>query len=158
MIMETIYDVPILLRREIEALMIKSLMDAFAAEIGEERAREVIRQVIVASAKKAGQEYAEKLGNNDIPAMEKQMEGWTANDALKMKIISKDEKHMRYDVTSCAYVKMYERLNMKELGPILSCSRDEPFYVGFNPKMKMTRTKELMTGGDCCDFGFTLED
>ena len=99
-----------------------------------------------------------KIGSNDIPAIHKQMEAWTANDALVMKVVSEDAKHLAFDITRCAYAEMYERLGMKDLGFILSCSRDEPFYAGFNPKFKMTRTKELINGGDVCDFHFKLED
>ena len=35
--METIYDVPVLLRREIEALMVKPFLDAFEKELGHEK-------------------------------------------------------------------------------------------------------------------------
>ena len=35
--MKTIYDVPIILRREIEALMVKPFIDAFEKELGHEK-------------------------------------------------------------------------------------------------------------------------
>jgi hypothetical protein len=52
---------------------------------------------------------------------------------------------------------MYEREGMKELGFCLSCSRDEPFTKGFNPRMKLLRTRTIMEGASHCDFRFVLE-
>lgn len=41
--MKTIYDVPIILRREIEALMVKPFIDAFEKELGHEKTYEIIK-------------------------------------------------------------------------------------------------------------------
>ena len=112
--MKTIYDVPIILRREIEALMVKPFIDAFEKELGHEKTYEIVKKVIF-----------------DI--------------AFK-------------DVLECQYVAMYERIGMKDLGAVLSCGRDEPFYKGMNSKIKMTRTRTLMQDGKCCDFVFDLEE
>ena len=153
--METIFDVPVLLRREIEALMIKPFLDAFEKELGHEKTYEIAEKVVAEIAKKQGAEYAVLLGGNDVNALLKQEESWTANDALECENhISDDKTTLEQTVKRCAYVDMYERIGMKELGYALSCMRDEYFYEGFNPKMAMSRTKTLMNGGDCCDFCF----
>ena len=44
--MKTIYDVPIILRREIEALMVKPFIDAFEKELGHEKTYEIVEKVI----------------------------------------------------------------------------------------------------------------
>ena len=89
-----------------------------------------------------------------MEAMAKQEEAWTANDALAFEEKVVDSCTLCQNIKRCAYVDMYERIGMKEMGYMLSCMRDEYFYSGFNPEMVMTRTKTLMTGGDCCDFCF----
>ena len=43
--MKTIYDVPIILRREIEALMVKPFIDAFEKELGHEKTYEILKKV-----------------------------------------------------------------------------------------------------------------
>ncbi len=156
--MKTIYDVPIILRREIEALMVKPFLDEFEKEIGHEKTYQIVRQVIHDIAFKEGQEYAEMFGRNDLQAIRMQMEPWSSNGALKLKWTGDGEKHLREDVLECQYVKMYERIGMKDLGAILSCGRDEPFYEGMNSKIGMTRTRTLMENGECCDFVFELEE
>ena len=52
--MKTIYDVPIILRREIEALMVKPFIDAFEKELGHEKTYEIVKKVIFAIAFKEG--------------------------------------------------------------------------------------------------------
>lgn len=42
--MKTIYDVPIILRREIEALMVKPFIDAFEKELGHEKTYEIVKK------------------------------------------------------------------------------------------------------------------
>jgi hypothetical protein len=49
---------------------------------------------------------------------------------------------------------MYEEMGIKELGFILSCSRDFPFMEGFNPEIELRRTKTIMEGAECCDFRY----
>ena len=73
-----------------------------------------------------------------------------------MKNVIEDGHILNQTVKRCAYVDMYERIGMKELGGTLSCMRDEYFYSGFNPGMVMTRSKTLMSGCDCCDFCFNF--
>ena len=77
---------------------------------------------------------------------------------LKLAWSGDGKKHLCEDVLDCQYVSMYERIGMKDLGAILSCGRDEPFYKGMNSKIKMTRTRTLMETGKCCDFVFDLEE
>ena len=152
--MTTIYDVPILLRREIEALMIKPFLDAFEKELGRDKTYEIAAGVVREIAKRQGADYAAELGENDMAAITKQEEAWTANDALEIEEKAADDCTLYQTIKRCAYVDMYERIGMKDMGYTLSCMRDEYFYQGFNPEMVMTRSKTLMTGGDCCDFCF----
>ena len=154
--MTTIYDVPVLLRREIEALMIKPFLDAFEKELGRDKTYEIAAGVVREIAKRQGADYAAELGENDMAAITKQEEAWTANDALEIEEKAADDCTLYQTIKRCAYVDMYERIGMKDMGYTLSCMRDEYFYQGFNPEMVMTRSKTLMTGGDCCDFCFKL--
>ena len=89
--METIYDVPVLLRREIEALMVKPFLDAFEKELGHEKTYEIVEKVIAEIAFEQGKEYAELLGGNGIDALMGQAEAWSSNDALDMQMYVENE-------------------------------------------------------------------
>ena len=69
--MKTIYDVPVLLRREIEALMIKPFLDAFEKELGHEKTMEITKKVVQELAREQGKEYAKMFGRNDADGYEK---------------------------------------------------------------------------------------
>jgi hypothetical protein len=47
--------------------------------------------------------------------------------------------------------------NAGDLGYILSCYGDYASAEGFNPKMRMIRTKTLMQGSDCCNHRYVIE-
>jgi hypothetical protein len=52
---------------------------------------------------------------------------------------------------------MYKELGIGELGALLSCGRDAALIVGFNPKIKFTRTQTIMEGAPFCDFRYELK-
>jgi len=52
---------------------------------------------------------------------------------------------------------MYKELGMADLGYVLACKGDFDMIEGFNPTMKLARTKTIMEGNDHCDFRITLK-
>ena len=40
----------------------------------------------------------------------------------------------------------------------MSCCRDEPYSRGFNPDLRLTRTRTIMEGAADCDFRYRLID
>ena len=41
---------------------------------------------------------------------------------------------------------------------LLGCDRDFALMIGFNPKIKFTRTQTIMERADYCDFRFEVEE
>lgn len=156
--MKTIDDIPLLLRREIEARMIQQFLEAFSKEIGKERTYEIVGSIIEDLARKAGAESAERLGDNGTESIMEHLKPHQMAGALDIKLISQDEKHSRFDIVRCEYVHMYEKLGIREMGSMLSCNRDECFFRGINSKFKFSRTKTLMNGDDYCNFLLELKD
>lgn len=156
--MMTIDEMPILLRREVEARFIKPFLDAFAEEIGKERTYEIAGEVIDRIAFQAGQERAAQTGKNqpkDVPELlaMHSTEGGCDNHTREV-----DERHILEETMDCEYARMYARLGMQELGYLLSCRRDFKFFEGVNSKMRLTRTRTIMQGGRSCDFLVELVD
>jgi len=144
--------ITVLARREIEAGVTGPLIRAFIQELGRDRALAVVRKAIDELAFKAGRELKETLGRNTLLDFARGMEAWRAGGALEYQVLELSETAYDYVVTRCRYVDMYRRLDLLDLGPVLSCGRDFKLVEGFNPAFRMTRTKTLMEGGDCCDF------
>ena len=80
--METIQDVPILLRREIEALMVAPFLDAFAKELGESRTMEIAREVIAKLARQSGAEAAKAVGGNSFEHFKMTQVNFQKGDAM----------------------------------------------------------------------------
>ena len=145
---------PLLQQREIEAKVIAPLVRAFAAEVGDDRAREIVAGVIRELAREAGCAATSLVGGNDLPALKQVVENWRAGGALELTVLRDDPDGLDFDVTHCRYAEMYRRLGLAGLGPILSCSRDAAMIEGFNPSIALTRTQTLMEGATHCDFRY----
>ena len=151
--MLTVNDVPMILRREIEAAMIAPFIEAFAKEFGEEKTMAIVKEVIASLAKQAGQAMAKAIGDNSLEAFAtKVTPNFSAGGALEVELKEATSECVRMDIVRCAYVDMYKKLGLEKLGPVLSCGRDVSLIEGFNEEAVFTREHTLMEGGPCCDF------
>lgn len=146
---------PLLERREVEAGVIAPLFRAFAAEVGEERAREIVGVVIRDLAREAGCTAA--ASGNDLAHLKATVAKWTEGGALELTVLRDDAEAFEFDVTRCRFAEMYTRLGLAELGGLLSCSRDAAMIEGFNPEIVLTRTQTIMGGATHCDFRYQMK-
>ncbi len=146
----------ILDRRRIEAQVAGPLIKAFIEELGEEKALSVVRSVIGKLARQSGRDLAKALGGNTMNDLARGLMAWAKGDAYEMEVIRLTETEYVYNITRCRYAEMYKEIGLADLGVVLSCGRDFELIAGFNPKMKLTRTKTIMEGCDRCDFRITL--
>ncbi|HSF81420.1 MAG TPA: L-2-amino-thiazoline-4-carboxylic acid hydrolase [Anaerolineales bacterium] len=147
----------VLTRREIEARLIAPLLKAFGAEIGRERAVEILRQTIIAIAQEQGAQLAQSLGGDSLVHFADSLEYWVKDDALQIELLAQNEQVFNFNVTRCRYAEMYRALGIPELGALLSCNRDYALIQGFNPAANLTRTQTIMEGAAHCDFRYTLK-
>lgn len=145
---------PLLHQREIEANVVAPLVRAFAAEVGEARAREVLAGVIRELARRAGCAAATAAGANDLAALKAVVDRWRDGGALELTVLRDDAQAFEFNVTRCRYAEMYRRLGLADLGAVLSCSRDAAMIEGFNPAITLTRTQTLLGGATHCDFRY----
>jgi hypothetical protein len=148
--------ISVLDRRKIEAQIAGPLIRAFIAEMGKEKALAVVRSVIGKLARQSGVDLAKALGGNSMADLARGLTAWAKGDAYQMDVISLSETEYVYNITRCRYAEMYKEIGMADLGVTLSCGRDFELISGFNPKMKLTRTKTIMEGCECCDFRISL--
>jgi L-2-amino-thiazoline-4-carboxylic acid hydrolase len=146
--------ISLLERREIEASIVAPLFRAFAAEVGEERARAILTGVVKELAQQAGCAAAAALGGNDLSHLEAVVETWRQDEALSLDILRRDEEALEFNVTRCRFAEMYRRLGLEDLGALLSCNRDGSMIAGFNPDIEFRRTQTIMEGASHCDFRY----
>jgi hypothetical protein len=147
---------PLLQQREIEAGVIAPLLQAFAAEVGEERARATVGNVIRELAEQAG--CAAAAVGNDLAHLKEVVSKWAEGGALELTVLRDDAQAFEFDVTRCRFAEMYARLGLADLGGLLSCNRDGAMIEGFNPAIHFERTQTLMEGATHCDFRYRKRD
>jgi predicted ArsR family transcriptional regulator len=152
--MTTTISLPLLQQREIEANVIAPLLKAFAAEVGEEKAKEVLTRVVHDLAREAGCAAADAVGGNDLAHLKDVVVKWAALGALEVRILRDDPDRFEFDVVRCRFAEMYRRLGLADLGPLLSCNRDGSMIEGFNPGIEFHRTQTIMQGAAHCDFRY----
>lgn len=155
---DTLNDVGVLKRREIEARIVAPLLERLGEEFGHDRVIELARDVIVEVAQSQGAALAAHLGGNDMAHFSGSMDNWTKGGALEIEEIEKTDSVFKFNVTRCRYAEMYRELGLGELGAALSCNRDGTMVEGFNPDITFTRTQTIMSGASHCDFVYTLPD
>ncbi len=148
--------VSILARREIEARILMPVLNAFIKEYGKERTVKLVDPVIQELAREGGVQLAKALGGNTIGHFAKGLSLWTREDALRLDVKEQTETKFAFNVTRCRYAEMYKEFGVQDYGALLSCGRDAALIVGFNPKIKFTRTQTIMTGAPYCDFRYEL--
>ena len=147
---------PLLQQREIEARIVGPLVRAFEAEVGRERAVEVVAGVIRQLAREGGAELARALGEASLEAFARSLDRWREGGALEIEILEQSPERLSFNVTRCRYAEMYRALGLADLGASLSCQRDFALAEGFNPGIALTRTQTIMQGAPFCDFRFRL--
>jgi len=146
----------VLKRREIEARIVGPLLEALSKEFGDERVREIAREVIVRIAREQGGRLADAAGGNSLAHFSDSLACWTKDDALQMDVLEQSDERLSFNVTRCRYAELYQALGIPELGAILSCNRDFSLIEGFNSEVSLTRTQTILGGASHCDFRFEL--
>ena len=155
---DTLNRVGVLTRREIEARIVAPLVEALGQRFPRHDVIEVVRDTVIALARRQGGELAAAMGDDGLVAFERSLEAWTRDDALQLRVLRRGEDHLDFDVTRCRYAELYRALGIPELGAVLSCNRDAALIEGFNPGVRFTRTQTLMQGAPCCDFRYARDD
>ena len=155
---DTLNDVGVLKRREIEARILAPIIDRLGDEFGQERVRDLAAEVIIDVAKSQGAAMAEMLGGNDLSFFADSLEAWTRGGALELEVVEQTDTKFAFNVTRCKYAEMYRDLGDADLGARMSCNRDGTMVEGFNPDITFTRTQTIMSGASHCDFVYELPE
>jgi predicted hydrocarbon binding protein len=128
-------------------------------EMGSEKFVAMMKRVIDEVAGKQSAEYAKRLGKNDLTAFAEDMRkpsGFWQN-VLTYQIVEDTPKAFEVKITECLWAKTFRDASAADLGYLLSCYGDYASARGFNPKMRMIRTKTLMQGDEFCNHRYVIE-
>jgi predicted hydrocarbon binding protein len=149
------HKISLLKQREIEANIAAAFIDGYAEEIGRKKAMKIAADVIQNLARDAGMQMSKLRGGNTISELAATVRGiWSDDQALEVEMLEESESKLFFNVTRCRFAELYGKLGLKDFGYCFSCNRDGAFIQGFNPQIKLKRTKTIMEGAPFCDFRF----
>ena len=143
-------------KRAIEALAIAPVIKAVSQRIGKDEALAILKEVNQQEAFQRGQDQMNSERQNGIEELVDDVATWGDGGIWEMDVIEQTSTTYFFNVSRCPYFEKYRDLGLEEFGVEFSCCRDEPFARGFNPQLKLVRSKTIMEGADCCDFRYYL--
>jgi predicted ArsR family transcriptional regulator len=150
--------VGVLTRREIEARLLRPLVEALGERFGKEAVREVLAEVIEKTARDSGQVMREAAPGATLEHFAEGWEPWFRGGALEIDELERTPERWSFNVTRCRYAELYRELGMAELGATLSCNRDAALIRGFDDTVTFERTQTLMEGSSHCDFRYSRKE
>lgn len=152
-------EIPTILKRRLQAQVIGPIYAEMVAEIGEEKAAQILDSAIRKAAIAEGREFAGKApgGKTSMAGFIKLYEHWTADGALEMKVLEASDTRFDFDITRCKYAETYKEMGLGRIGHLLSCNRDGTFCQGYDPNITLERKQTIMEGASCCTFRYRYQ-
>ena len=71
-------------------------------------------------------------------------------------IVQESERSIQVRFPECLCATVFREAGAPQIGFAMMCHPDAAFAEGFNPDLKLTRTKTILEGADFCDFRYKL--
>lgn len=152
-------DLPTLTKRKLQAEVIGPIFAEMVAEIGEEKASEILDRAIRKAAINEGRAFAARApgGKPSMAEFIKLFELWTTGGSLEIDVLEASDTKFDFNVTRCRYAETYREMGLEKIGHLLSCNRDGSFCEGYDPNLKLDRAQTIMGGAKCCTFRYSVE-
>ena len=152
------YQVPVLLKRKLQAEVIGPIYAEMVKELGEEKAAAILNTAIRKAAVNEGKAFAGRApgGKPTMADFQKIFELWTTNGSLEIDVLEASDTRFDFNVTRCRYADTYKEMGLGHIGHLLSCNRDGGFCEGYDPKLVLERNQTIMAGAPCCTFRYRL--
>ncbi len=144
-------------KRAIEARAIAPLLRAMFSKTGRDVALAMLQEINEQEALERGRVGSPAAGENGILQLVTEVASWGEGGVWEMDVLEETPTTYFFNVTRCPYHDKYKELGVEEFGVALSCCRDAPHARGFNPRLRLERTKTIMEGETICDFRYYLD-
>ncbi|MBW2618131.1 MAG: L-2-amino-thiazoline-4-carboxylic acid hydrolase [Deltaproteobacteria bacterium] len=150
-------DVGLQRQHEIEVRIMIPLITELIKVFGKEATLDVVRRSMADVGLAQGRQLREMADGDGIEDFARQLSLFSEGGAQEQEILAVSETRLDVNISKCVYAETCKKLGDTELGYELLCARDPYLFKGFNPRMKMNRTKTIMQGDECCDFRISLK-
>lgn len=133
------------------------LVRAMIAELGYEKAAEIVRRAVREEGEAMGRRALEKAAENGGitgHSLKRSLEADADGDALDYEVLDCDDGRLDFDVQRCSYAEFMERIGARDLGPMLICEVD--FALADGMGIELSRTQTCMQKSGPCNFRFRI--
>ncbi|MHB1217733.1 MAG: L-2-amino-thiazoline-4-carboxylic acid hydrolase [Alphaproteobacteria bacterium] len=152
-------EIPTIVKRRLQAQVIKPIYDEMVAALGEEKAQAILDAAVRKAAVAEGREFAAKApgGKTSMRDFIALYDHWKADGALEMEVLEATDDTFNFDVVRCRYAEMYREMGLGHIGHLMSCNRDGAFCQGYDPAITLDRAQTIMAGAKTCTFRYRDE-
>jgi hypothetical protein len=122
---------------------------------------EMLKAVTYERAIESGRERAKMSPKNDFVTFtsggKKRFSSPFWNHVMTYTFVEDTGKVLEWKFTECLFAKTFREANASDIGYATICYGDYGTVEGFNPKIRLTLTKTLMQGHDCCNHRYVWE-
>lgn len=144
-------------QRQIEARLLKPVIEGLTSVYNEEGIINNIRETIEKIAFEDGRKLKDEHKNNSLSILAEHWRRLTEGDSLVIEDFTLSGSKLTFRITRCKYAEYYKSLNEEKLGNTLSCCRDKAFLNGFSENIEMCRSKTILEGNPSCDFVYSFK-
>jgi hypothetical protein len=148
----------IFLQRQIEAQLLKPVIEGLSSVYDEDEVIKNIRGSIEKIAFENGRKFKEEQKDNSLLTYAGNWKKLAEGDSLTIEDFKLSDSKLTFRITRCQYAEFYKQLKSTKLGETLSCCRDQAFLNGFSDNIEMVRSKSILDGNPSCDFEFTYKN
>ncbi|UCC73181.1 MAG: L-2-amino-thiazoline-4-carboxylic acid hydrolase [Gemmatimonadota bacterium] len=134
-------------------------MKGLQAQIGEDEFIEMLKQASMEAGRQGGENQARSVAANDLATFVTPLTDpdrfW--QHALTWEIVENTDTTFGVEISECLWARTFREAEAADIGYAGICHGDFAWASGFNPQMRMERTKTLMQGHDCCNHRWILE-
>ncbi|MDX5362420.1 MAG: L-2-amino-thiazoline-4-carboxylic acid hydrolase [Alphaproteobacteria bacterium] len=146
-------------RRRIQGEIVKPIYEELLAEVGPDKAREILSRAITRSAVAEARKAAEAAeGGTSMEAFTENFNRTYRNRGseagIEVDVLSEGPDHLDFNVTRCRFVEMYRDLGLGDIADVLSCNRDGVFAQAYDPDIDLDRAQTIAQGAPCCTFRY----
>jgi hypothetical protein len=147
----------LLAQRKIEAQVLIPLIKAFQSRFGEAAVNGVVKRFIEERALKQGREITREGAGTPLGKFISLIPTFSEGGALELEVINHSDDAYDFNVTRCRYAEFYDEMGERDLGLLLSCTRDFALASGISNRLELIRTQTIMQGAIHCDFRLRLK-
>lgn len=135
------------------------ILQGAARELGQDQVYEALKNAAAEFVRNAAQETARQLPCNDFAAWNAwgSEPSYFGDHILTKETVEDTPEACELRVTECLWATTFREMGAEDLGYLLFCNSDYAQCQGFNPRIRLVRTKTLMQGDDCCNHRFVWE-